>query len=167
MLTDCHRRVERFLSVLVQVGAQARGGPLTDEQRKALDTALRYFREAAPKHTADEEESLFPRLRALDQPELKPVLDRVKALEGDHDRADKAHAEIDRLGQTWLAAGALEPSEAARFSELAGGLSELYRTHIAIEESEVFPAAAAALGHAQHAAVGDEMAARRGLRRDG
>ncbi len=64
LLTDCHRRVERFLSVLVQVGAQTQGGSLTSEQRTALETALRYFRDAAPKHTADEEESLFPRLRA-------------------------------------------------------------------------------------------------------
>ena len=33
--------------------------PLDDETRHALELALRYFREAAPKHTADEEESLF------------------------------------------------------------------------------------------------------------
>jgi hypothetical protein len=39
--------------------------PLTEETRAALETALRYFREAAPKHTADEEESRFPRLRQI------------------------------------------------------------------------------------------------------
>src|SRR3954449_12487157 len=68
LLTDCHRRIERFLSVLVQVTAQANGGALTQEQRRGLDTALRYFRDAAPKHTADEESTLFPRLRLLDHP---------------------------------------------------------------------------------------------------
>src|ERR1017187_10966064 len=56
LLSDCHRRVERFLAVRVHVATQAPGEPFTGEQRTAWDTALRYFREAAPKHTADEEE---------------------------------------------------------------------------------------------------------------
>ena len=138
LLTDCHRRIERFLSVLVQVGAQAKGGPLTVEQRTSLDTSLRYFREAAPKHTADEEQSLFPRLRALDLPELKAVLEKVDLLEKDHTEADKSHAEVDRLGQAWLASGSLTPADAERFSLLAGRLADLYRDHIALEEREVF-----------------------------
>lgn len=163
LLTDCHRRVERFLSVLVQVGAQAQGGPLTVEQRTSLDTSLRYFREAAPKHTADEEQSLFPRLRALDLPELKAVLEKVDLLEKDHTEADKSHAEVDRLGQAWLASGSLTPADAERFSLLAGRLADLYRDHIALEEREVFPAAAAVLGKAARGAMGGEMAARRGL----
>jgi hemerythrin-like domain-containing protein len=163
LLTDCHRRVERFLSVLVQVGAQAHGGPLTDEQRTALETSLRYFREAAPKHTADEEQSLFPRLRALDRPELEAVLAKVDSLEKDHTEAEKSHAEVDRLGQAWLAAGSLTPADAERFSLLAGGLADLYRDHIALEEREVFPVAAAVLGKPERDAMGGEMAARRGL----
>ena len=28
LLGDCHRRIERFLAVLVEVSAQANGGPL-------------------------------------------------------------------------------------------------------------------------------------------
>ena len=164
LLTDCHRRVERFLAVLVQVGA-AQGAPLNDEQRTALVTALRYFRESAPKHTADEEETLFPRLRSLDRPEVNAVLAKVAALENDHARADKAHAEMERLGQAWLASGSLPPDDAARFSLLASELTDLYRGHIAIEEREVFPAAAAALETPQREAMAAEMAARRGLDR--
>src|SRR3954466_3949201 len=80
LLTDCHRRIERFLSVLVQVAAQAKGGPLTEEQRHGLDTALRYFRDAAPKHTADEESTLFPRLRRVDSPELHAAFARMESL---------------------------------------------------------------------------------------
>jgi hypothetical protein len=59
-LTDCHRRIELFLAVLEQLSAQARGGPLSREEREALETALRYFREGTPKHTADEEENAVP-----------------------------------------------------------------------------------------------------------
>jgi len=61
LLSDCHRRIEMFLRVLEGV-ALVIDRPLTGESRSALESALRYFREAAPKHTADEEESLFPRL---------------------------------------------------------------------------------------------------------
>ena len=55
LLSDCHRRIEMFLRVLEGV-ALVIDRPLTGESRSALESALRYFREAAPKHTADEEE---------------------------------------------------------------------------------------------------------------
>ena len=164
LLSDCHRRIERFLSVLAQVNAQAQGGPLTSDQRRALETALRYFREAAPKHTADEEQSLFPRLRSMDKPELRATLATVDALEEQHTRADQSHAEVDRLGGIWLEAGSLSTEDAARFSALVSELTDLYRDHICVEEGEVFPAAAAALGKSEREAIGNEMAARRGLR---
>jgi hemerythrin-like domain-containing protein len=165
LLTDCHRRIERFLSVLARLGKDARGGALGQEQRAALETALRYFREAAPKHTADEEESLFPRLRAVSgTPDVQAALDRVEALESDHQRADLLHAEVDRLGSAWLVQGSLPSAEASRFSGLLAELVELYRAHIAVEEGEVFPLAGAALPPADRAAIGREMAARRGLK---
>lgn len=61
LLSDCHRRIKMFLGSLQHV-AEVIDRPLTDDARAALESALRYFRESAPKHTADEEESLFPRL---------------------------------------------------------------------------------------------------------
>lgn len=163
LLTDCHRRIERFLSVLVKIGEQGRLGPLGGEQLTALETALRYFRDAAPKHTADEERTLFPRLRRLDRPEVQPALARVDALERDHARADQGHAEIDRLGRVWLESGSLAPADAERFSTVMAELAELYKAHIAIEEGELFPAAAGVLSGSDREAMGAEMAARRGL----
>src|SRR5690348_7525687 len=59
LLSDCHRRIEMFLGSLEAV-AKTIHRPLTEETAQALTLALRYFRQAAPKHTADEEESLFP-----------------------------------------------------------------------------------------------------------
>src|SRR6478752_4203174 len=81
MLGDCHRRIEMFLNVLVRVAETVHGEELTQEQRSALETALRYFREAAPKHTADEEESLFPRLRQIENDEVRALLARIESLE--------------------------------------------------------------------------------------
>jgi hemerythrin-like domain-containing protein len=161
LLTDCHRRIERFLGVLAKVSEQARGGALTDAQRNALQTALRYFREAAPKHTADEEQSLFPRLRAAAQPEAQSILTTVDALASEHVEADRAHAEVDRLGESWLTAGSLPAGDAARFATLVAELETLYRGHISIEEGALFPAAAKLLDKAQRDAMGGEMAARR------
>src|SRR6185436_3871226 len=80
LLSDCHRRVESFLRALILVAEQARGGELNSQQREALETALRYFREAAPKHTADEEESLFPRMRALSDDATHEALAKIQAL---------------------------------------------------------------------------------------
>ena len=163
LLGDCHRRVERFLAVLVHVATQAHGEPFSGEQRTAWDTALRYFREAAPKHTADEEESLFPRLRAMDRSDVKALLARVDGLEQDHVRAAQAHAEIDRVGLAWLAKGRLSPEEASRLAALLAQLADLYRAHIAIEDTEVFPLAAEVLSVLDRQEIGGEMAVRRGL----
>jgi iron-sulfur cluster repair protein YtfE (RIC family) len=98
LLSDCHRRIEHFLEILMTVDRQASGGPLTAAQRQDLDAALRYFATAAPTHTADEEESLFPRLRATDVAgHTIPVLAR---LEQDHDAADRRHRAVDYLGRS-------------------------------------------------------------------
>jgi hemerythrin-like domain-containing protein len=163
MLGDCHGRIIHFLQVLVTLSSEANGGALSAEQRSALGTSLLYFREAAPKHTADEEESLFPRLRRLRTPEIAAVLAKVDSLEEEHSCADRHHAEVDRLGQLWLQQGHLSTEDAARFSGLVNQLSDLYRRHIGMEDREVFPFAAAALSAVDREAIGGEMAARRGL----
>ena len=163
VLGDCHRRIVRFLHVLVQLAGKERDESLSTEERTLLSTSLRYFREAAPKHTADEEESLFPRLRRLDTADVDPVLARIESLEQDHECADRNHAEIDRLGQKWLAQGQLSAQDASQFQNLAGQLERLYGHHIGVEENEVFPFAARVLTPEEQQAIGKEMAARRGV----
>jgi hemerythrin-like domain-containing protein len=163
LLGDCHRRIERFLSVLMRIAAEGNGGPLSEEQRSAWDTALRYFREAAPKHTADEEESLFPRLRAIRRPEIQTLLARVDSLEEQHLCAARAHDEVDRLGRRWLSQGSLSSEPMFQLCTLLAHLAELYRHHIAVEDQEVFPLAAATLSPADRKAIGGEMASRRNI----
>ena len=163
MLGDCRRRIVRYLHVLVVLTTHQKGGQLSDEQRALLSTSLRYFREAAPKHTADEEESLFPRLRRIESPDIEAVLARIESLEQDHECADRSHVEVDRLGRLWLTAGQLSSDDASRFEELVCQLETLYRHHIRIEDAEVFPCAARVLAAVDRQAIGDEMAVRRGL----
>jgi hemerythrin-like domain-containing protein len=163
MLGDCHQRIVRFLHVLASLASQHKGNPLSDEQRSLLAASLRYFREAAPKHTADEEESLFPRLRRVNNPDTDAVLARIDALEQDHECADRSHAEVDRLGQLWLANRQLSSDDASRLERLVSQLEMLYRHHIGREDTEVFPFAARVLTEVDRLEIGREMASRRGL----
>ena len=163
MLSDCHRRIERFLGVLERLASSRTGGSLSETERSALSTSLQYFREAAPKHTADEEESLFPRLRQAGGSEAGALLERIAALESDHEYAVQAHAEVDMLGSKWLTCDSLSPEDASRLDSLLRELSALYARHIAIEDGEVFPAAGRLISAQDRIEVGNEMAARRGV----
>lgn len=160
LLSDCHRRIEMFLGTLVGV-APLLDKPLDAEARRAMETSLRYFREAAPKHTADEEESLFPRLRRMDNPEVEAALGTLDPLERDHRRADALHVQVDRLGQKCLAAGSLSSTDAREFAEAVAELESIYKQHIRIEDELVFPIAGRALSAKEKAAIASEMAVRR------
>jgi hemerythrin-like domain-containing protein len=160
LLTDCHRRVEMFLGTLEAV-ANAIDRPATEETSRALEGALRYFGEAAPKHTADEEVSLFPRLRQMNDSEVGPAFARLDQLEGEHRWAERLHADVERLGAQYLSVGSLPNAEVDEFRKDVASLSAMYKRHIGIEEELVFPLAARLLSNAEKAAVAEEMANRR------
>lgn len=159
LLSDCHRRIEHFLETMIVVTEQRAGGALPAQHREALDGALRYFREAAPKHTADEDESLFPRLRAAAPAAAQA---EVAALQADHDRATAAHAVVDDIGAAWLRDDRLPAERVARLRAVLEELRAIYHRHIAVEDERVFPLAARVLDGAQLREIGREMARRRG-----
>jgi hemerythrin-like domain-containing protein len=162
LLSDCHRRVESFLRALILVADQARGGELNSKQREALETALHYFREAAPKHTADEEESLFPRMRELGGDVAREVFAKIRALEADHEVAKVSHDAVEQLGQQWLATRQLSADETSRLLDHLRKLQSIYERHIAVEDNEIFPLAKQVLDPKTLKDVGREMAERRG-----
>jgi hemerythrin-like domain-containing protein len=165
LLSDCHRRIERFLEILLKIVEQAKGGALNDEQRRGAQGALEYFRTAAPRHTADEEQSLFPLLRESTRQDVQSALETVESLEHDHAAADQSHAEIDRIYVRWLDAGSLDAAQTAHLAQVLRDLREMYRKHIAVEDQQVFPLAGKVLNEQQLAKIGKEMADRRGLAR--
>jgi hemerythrin-like domain-containing protein len=164
LLSDCHRRIEMFIGSLDAV-AKALDRPLADETRRALDSALRYFREAAPKHTCDEEESLFPRLRQVHHPDVQSALNKLDSLEEEHRGVAPLHAEIERLGQQCLSRGSLSPGEAEAFRKAVATLVAMYKEHISVEDGLVFPLAARLLSQTDKADIANEMATRRKVRR--
>jgi hemerythrin-like domain-containing protein len=161
LLSDCHRRIEHFLRVLIAVDAEAAGGTLTMTHRAGLEGALRYFAVAAPRHTADEEQSLFPRLRDAGDPTVTQALELVERLEHDHDEAEEHHAAVDTLVRRWLENDRLVPNDSAELRERQVRLQSLYQRHISLEDEQLFPAAARVLDAKQIEAIGREMAARR------
>lgn len=161
LLMDCHRRVERFLEVLLSLATDHGDRPLDGEHREALETALNYFRGAAPMHTADEEQSLFPRMRDSGDPDARAAADRLAQLESDHHDADARHARVDALGRRWLACGQLSGRDADELLAHLRALAMLYAEHIRAEDEEIFPLAARTLNGEQLREVGHEMARRR------
>jgi hemerythrin-like domain-containing protein len=160
LLSDCHRRIEYFLAVLAAIADRAGGRELDAAERRQLDGALTYFKSAAPRHTADEEESLFPRLEASRDASAAATLEIIQRLEHDHAEADSIHEAVDRLGRAWLA-GSLPPGDIQELQRLLERLRCLYEAHISVEDRQLFPAAARILSVQELRAIGSEMARRR------
>lgn len=163
LLSDCHRRIEKFLAHLLRIARDLHGETFDAAQRSAFEGALNYFQCAAPLHTQDEELSLFPRMRAAGGEEAASAFAAIAALEADHDTADIAHAEIDSLGRKWLRDGSLPGQESDRLVSLLVDLQVLYAAHIEVEDSRVFALAGRILPANEVARLGREMAVRRAL----
>jgi hemerythrin-like domain-containing protein len=155
MLSACHRRIERQLATLDRLQRHLPEHGCDTDARAAARGILRYFDSAAPNHHADEEASVFPRLR--------------RAAPG---RADALIAELERehrtLAANWrrlrpLLAGIAAGAHANLSPKQVAEVRAAYEGHIAKEEDGLIPLAAQALDAAALAQVGSEMAARRGV----
>lgn len=155
MLKDCHRRIEHFLGILCIVAERAQSRSLTEEEIAAVQAALNYFRVGGQRHTADEEESLFPRLIAAGG------FAELETLEHDHVEAGQLHAEIETLYQSWICAGCLGEDGYRRLLTTTGCLRDLYEEHIQVEDNVVFPKAAQMLDLDAIGAIGQEFRTRR------
>lgn len=157
MLKDCHRRIESFLGILYVVVGRAQGRCLISEERDAVKAALQYFRTGGQRHTADEEESLFPRLR---ESEAGTVAE-IDRLEGDHYVANDLHGSVERLYSAWITSGELTSSDALQLKSQTERLKQLYSDHIVVEETIVFARASQVLDSHAIAAIGTEFRFRR------
>jgi hemerythrin-like domain-containing protein len=161
LLGDCHRRIEAFLALFLKVARDAPEAGLPDAYETALRRAVTYFREAAPKHTQDEEESLFPVLGArLGEEALQG---HVAHLQAEHELADELHSRVDLLAERWLSSGQISVEDRATLLGMLERLEGLYEHHIRYEDEVLFPLAARELDADQLERIGVEMAGRRGL----
>lgn len=150
MLAGCHERVGRMLALLERLAghltAHGADGPAADAARDVT----RYFDLAAPLHHEDEERHVLPRLREAG---LAALADRLQA---DHAEMAVAWAGL-RADLARVQAG--EHCDTAAWPAFVAR----YRSHLAAEDASAFPAAAQAADAAARAAMGAEMARRRGL----
>ncbi|WP_119153659.1 hemerythrin domain-containing protein [Caldimonas tepidiphila] len=159
MLGACHERVQRSLRLLARLIAHLREKGCDAAARDAAADVLRYFDVAAPHHHEDEERHVFPVLLAAGDAALA---DAVRRLQADHVEMTRAWAAA-REPLRALACGeatALDADEVRRLEHFGG----LYAQHIRTEDEQVYPAARARLDAAALAAMGGEMAGRRGVR---
>jgi hemerythrin-like domain-containing protein len=90
-------------------------------------------------------------------------VERAEALERDHRDAAPLHATLDRLGRIWHDQGQLAAEQLQEFRNAVTALAAMYKRHIAVEDSELFPAVEKLLNPEEKVLIGREMAARRGL----
>jgi hemerythrin-like domain-containing protein len=155
MLSACHRRIERQLETLERLQRHLPEHGCDPDARAAARAILRYFDTAARNHHADEEASVFPRLKAA----LPAGADALIAtIEREHAilAANWRHLRPLLAG---IAAGACANLSPKQVAVVRGA----YGRHIALEESELIPLAARMLDAETLAAIGREMAVRRAV----
>jgi hemerythrin-like domain-containing protein len=152
LLVACHDKIRRFLTTADRL-ASAEAAP-DEDVSSACRSIVRYFTEALPRHSDDEDLSLAPRLRAAGW--SGAFLDEMTA---EHGRIDDLLAD---LLPRWSAV-AEEPGRraGAELEKPTRALRELFDGHLAREEAELLPRLREVLGDAALAEIAAEMRARR------
>ena len=150
MLDRSHVRLAERMEQLASAVAAMTGGTATDDDRESLDDVMHYLDRGAARHVADEEQSLFPRLR--EHPDTEALLTRITA---EHRTHDDTLAALKRVVQHL-------PAGTGMLSVIAADLAKQYRSHIELEEAELIPMVKRLLSAEQLDDVRTEMRSRRG-----
>ena len=160
-LEACHGRIEEHLQALEKLVRRVAAGVPDSAAGSDARALLRYFETSGAQHHRDEDENLFPLLRAR-----AAALGRIEVAAG-IDELEREHATLDaqwrRLREALSALAArredagIDAGEAERFAWL-------YRRHMDREALLVLPFAREALGTGERAELGARMAARRGAK---
>lgn len=163
LLVHCHRKIEAQLGALERAARVLREGDPSSMPMAfgAIAAAQAHFAGPGTKHTADEEESLFPRLRRYGGPSERGALEALEELEAEHRVADRAHADFDLLVAGMTSGMSLSGRDLDALDRCVAALVALYGPHIVLENEVIFPAAARSIPPEELLAVGQEMRARR------
>ncbi|HEU0138098.1 MAG TPA: hemerythrin domain-containing protein [Bryobacteraceae bacterium] len=158
-LVACHGRIEERLAILERAGAVL--DTHTAEALDAVQGCFRYFDTSGIMHTADEEESTFPRLR----PRLTPEqIGEIERLERDHRIADEMYERLKAV-TTRLRAG-VTPESVEEYRGIVRQFTAHYRAHIEFENTRLIAVCRENLAPEELQAISTEMKRRRGLIRD-
>lgn len=165
LMCDCHRKIEHHLEVICVIAETVAGGALSASHRHAMEKSLEYFVNRAPRHRADEEDSLFPRLMVNGDRRAKELQAMIRELLADHVESDKHHAVVNTLLRKWLDEGTLGAEDVAALQAGLAWLSAMYTKHISLEGACVFRTAGDCLEREELTQIGKEMATRRGVKK--
>lgn len=151
LLLECHERIRRFSRLAVEVATRV------DLSQHDLDDACvrceRYFVEALPRHVADEELSLLPRLRGLG------VDAALTTMHAQHE----AHAPL--LVHLLEGLRQLRANPSAQTRERLGAVARSlvgeFDVHLEAEERVIFPLIPTALSAEQQRLAVAELRSRR------
>jgi len=154
MLAACHERIQDQIDTLDRLLVHLAAHGCDEQATRAAANVMRYFDTAGEHHHEDEEVDLFPLLEAQ-SPGAASLTQRL--------RADHANMRVRwhtlRVQLSAIAEGTskqLDPT-------LVEAFECLYRDHIALEESELFPLAERVLDNPAAEMLGAHMARRRGV----
>jgi len=159
MLRACHGKILQQCDTLQRLAAHLERKGCDQQAQQAAQGILRYFDTAGQFHHQDEEQDLFPALRAAagaDHSALEALLERLLAEHVFMLAAWEAlHPVLSKLAE-------------GNQTTLTAGLSEnfigRYTDHIAIENAELLPLAERLLDPQQMESIGRRMAERRGAK---
>lgn len=155
MLHACHDRIMDQCATLQKLMQHLPMHGCDTQAQQAAQAILRYFDTAGQHHHQDEEEDLFPLLRASGNEDaaklIQQLLDEHKTMDG---QWLNLRSQLQAIAEGKSAA--LERNVVADFS-LA------YGKHVMLENMKLLPLAARLLNGQQLHDTGKKMAARRGL----
>lgn len=149
----CHGRVRHFCALTQRLVGAIQTQGIDADVRSAAEAILRYFEVAAPLHHQDEEEDLFPLLRAKGDAAL---IQQLKDIENEHALLHRKWSVIRGLLQK-IAAGETAPLTLSLVSDFA----EAYIRHADSEETQLLPSLRVLLSTEELSLIADHMVGRR------
>jgi hemerythrin-like domain-containing protein len=149
-LLRAHQDIEAHVSELERAADEAGDGTKSAAALATIGEVIAFFEGPGAIHQADEEQTLFPRLRPL-----ATFAQMLAAFDFQHQLTDTT------LAQLRTAFRGFSPGAAPKLRQVARQFAEMQRAHMMAEERALFPLAAQALPPEVIVHMREEMAARR------
>lgn len=164
-LVACHERIEEHLQMLERVipHLASASEAKRQEAREALGKALRFLEAMGHLHTRDEEDSLFPHLRAKIGEDPFALGELMLILETQHREKEAVFAKLlSHVGSFPAAPEAPTAEQVSRLEGWVDQLTGLYQPHIMIENERLIPLSRECLKESDLEQMRQEMRDRRG-----
>jgi iron-sulfur cluster repair protein YtfE (RIC family) len=139
MLQACHDRIRHFLQLSRTLADDPKAPPA--QVAEAAAALFRYFNESLRLHEADENETLFPRLRNASIA-AQPLREAAHAMVEQHHPIDELVSELVQFCKVIQRNPEMLPSISEQFKHVTAALQQMFEEHLRMEEAVIFPAVA-------------------------